>query len=94
MRPFIAWVWTQRPPSRIAAIGFVPPTAAMEIYCGLPGNAKQRDVRHPYLEDPGEAAVRELVKDTTHQRFCFHVELPDIGEDIPASLPHHISSPR
>jgi hypothetical protein len=40
IRPFIACVCTQRPLSRIAAIGLVPPTAAIATYCGLTGTPR------------------------------------------------------
>ena len=41
MRPFMACVCTQRPLSRIAAIGLVPPTAAIATYCGLTGTPRR-----------------------------------------------------
>ena len=86
----MACVWTQRPPSRIAAIGFVPPTAAMETYCGLPGTPSSGTLGTPTSRIPVKLLFGEFVEHAPHERFGFHVELPDIREDIPAPFPHHV----
>ena len=52
MRPFIAWIWTHRSPSRMAASGFVPPIAAIATNCGLTGTPRRGTLGMPTSRIP------------------------------------------